>query len=212
MRTWTNWMLPAYVVLAPAAAFAESGAVAVVNAFDTVLLDVLKNATSLGYTGRFQKLAPAVSTAFDLDFMAEKSIGKHWKDLSTADRTRWRATFEEFMVATYAANFDHFSNQAFETLGEEAGGNDTTMVRTRVVDPATESVDLTYRLHQVDGGWKIIDVYLKGTVSELAMRRSDYSSVLEREGIDKLIATIKQRIADLSAGKGKQKIGGAPAS
>lgn len=204
-------MLPAYVVMAPLSALADAGAVAVVDALDAALLDALKNADTLGYAGRFKKLQPAVQTAFDLDFMAEKSVGKHWAGMSEADRTRWRAVFEEFMVATYAANFDHFSNQSFEMLGEEAGGNDTTMVKTRVVDPATESVDLTYRLHQVGGGWKIIDVYLKGTVSELAMRRSDYSSVLERQGVDALITTMKQRIADLSAGKGKQRLGAPPA-
>jgi phospholipid transport system substrate-binding protein len=205
-------MLPAVAVVAPLCAFAESGAVAVVNGFDGVLLDVLENAVSLGYQGRFDKLKPAVETAFDLDFMAEKSVGKHWASLSEADRAKWRTVFEEFMVATYAANFDHFSKQTFETLGEEAGGNDTTMVRTRVVDPATESVDLSYRLHEANGAWKIIDVYLQGTVSELAMRRSDYSSVLERQGVEALITTMKQRIADLSKGKGKQPIGTAPKS
>ena len=211
MRTWMNWMLPAWVVMAPVSALADAAAVTVVDALDATLLDVLKNAATLGYAGRFQKLQPAVRTAFDLDFMAEKSVGKHWSGLSEADRTRWRAVFEEFMVATYAANFDHFSNQSFETLGEEAGGNDTTMVKTRVIDPASESVDLTYRLHQRDGAWKIIDVYLKGTVSELAMRRSDYSSVLERQGMDALVTTMKQRIADLATGKGKQRLGAPPA-
>jgi phospholipid transport system substrate-binding protein len=203
-------MLPACAVMAPIGAFADAGAVAVVDALDAALLDVLKNAEALGYQGRVQKLQPVMNTAFDLDFMAEKSLGRHWKDLSEADRARWRQVFEEFMVATYAANFDHFSNQTFQTLGEEAGGNDTTMVRTRVVDPATESVDLTYRLHQTNGTGKIIDVYWKGTVSELAMRRSDYSSVLQREGMDKLVTTIKQRIADLAAGKGKQRLGAPP--
>src|SRR5262245_48310991 len=113
-----NWMLPACAVVAPLYAFAESGAVTAVNAFDAVLLDVLKNAASLGFQGRYDKLRPAVESAFDLDFMAEKSVGKHWASLSEADRAKWRTVFEEFMVATYAANFDHFSNQTFETLGE----------------------------------------------------------------------------------------------
>lgn len=204
-------MLPAYVVMAPFCAAADTTPAAVIDQLDATLLDVLKNADTLGFKGRFDKLAPAVDASFDLPFMAEKSVGKHWSTLPEADRARWLAVFREFMISTYAANFDHFSNQTFERLGEEPGGNDTTMVKTRVVDPATESVDLTYRLHKGTGSWKIIDVYLKGTVSELAMRRSDYSSVLERQGVNALIDTMKKRIADLAAGKGKQKLGAPPA-
>jgi phospholipid transport system substrate-binding protein len=204
-------MLPAYVLMVPLCAAADSTPAAVIDQLDATLLDVLKNAATLGFKGRFDKLNPVVGTSFDLPFMAEKSVGQHWKALSEADRARWLEVFREFMVSTYAANFDHFSNQTFERLGEEPGGNDTTMVKTRVVDPATESVDLTYRLHKADGGWKIIDVYLKGTVSELAMRRSDYSSVLERQGVNALIETMKKRIANLAAGKGKQQVGAPPA-
>lgn len=210
MRTWTNWILPAYVLLAPACAVAESAPAGVVNALDAALLDVLRNADALGYQGRFRKLSPVLNQAFDLDFMAEKSIGRHWKTLAPADRARWRDVFAQFTTATYAANFDRFTGQSFELLGEEPAANDTVMVRTRVIDPGAENIDLTYRLHEVDGRWKIIDVYLKGTVSELAMRRSDYSSVLEREGLDALIASMRERIAGLSAGKGKQRPGALP--
>ena len=49
-----------------------------------------------------------------------------------------------------------------------------------------------------------MDVYLKGTVSELALRRSDYASALEREGFDGLLATMHRKIADLAAGRGKR--------
>ena len=75
------------------------------------------------------------------------------------------------------------------------------MVKTKVTAPGDEDVELSYRLRETPAGPRIIDVYLKGTVSELALRRSEYTSVLEREGFPALIATVDRKIADLAAGK-----------
>ena len=141
---------------------------------------------------------------FDLPFMAEKSLGLRWKALGDADRTRWIAVFGDFTVASYAANFDHYTGQSFEVLGEEPAASGTRLVRTRVVVPGADSVDFAYRLRPTGDRWAIVDVYLKGTVSELALRRSDYASALEREGFDGLLATMHRKIADLAAGRGKR--------
>jgi phospholipid transport system substrate-binding protein len=53
-----------------------------------------------------------------------------------------------------------------------------------------------YRLHQRDGAWRIVDVYLNGTVSELALRRSEYSSVVKRDGFDALVRSIEEKGGD----------------
>ena len=74
------------------------------------------------------------------------------------------------------------------------------MVRTQLVRPGDEDVQLNYRLRAVDGEWRIIDIYLNGTVSELALRRSEYSSVLKREGFEKLISTLHAKVESLSQG------------
>lgn len=183
------------------AAAEGSGATDVVARLDAALVDVLRHADQLGYAGRVGRLAPVVSEAYDVPFMAEKSLGPRWKLLGDAERQQWIELSREFSVANYAANFDRDSGQTIDLLGEEPAANDTVVVRTRIVDPTAESVDMTYRLHRVDGGWKIIDVYLKGTVSELALRRSDYASVLEREGFPALARAMRRRIDDLAAGR-----------
>jgi phospholipid transport system substrate-binding protein len=176
----------------------------VVDRLDAALLEVLKGGETLGYQGRFDRLKPVMQQVFDMPFMAEKSIGLHWKKLSEADRTRWIALFADFTVANYAANFDRFTGQRFEVLDEEAAASDTRLVRTRVVTPGAESVELAYRLRDGGDRWAIVDVFLNGTVSELALRRSDYASVLEREGFEGLFASIRRKIDDLAAGRGKR--------
>src|SRR5262245_45258385 len=205
MKVWTC----ALVIASPFGAgtlarAADSGAAAVVSRLDDTLIEVMKDGQRLGYEGRFQRLQPVMQQAFALDSMAEKSLGQRWKDLSEADRATLRQLFGEFTVANYAANFDRFTGLRFDILGEEASTNGTTLVKTKVVSPGTEDVPLTYRLQQIDGAWKIIDVFLKGTVSELALRRADYSSVLERDSFAALTTVVRGKIADLAAGRGKR--------
>lgn len=194
------WLL----AVAPVCPAADTAPTAVVRQFNDALLSVLKDGEKLGYPGRYQRLRAVMQETFDLDFMAEKVLGKSWNGLSDADRGRWREVFSEFTVANYAANFDKFSGQQFEIRGEEPSANETVLVKSLVKSPGHEDVELTYRLHQVGGRWRIMDVFLKGTVSELALRRSDYGSVLERDGFDKLVDVVRARIADLAAGRARR--------
>jgi phospholipid transport system substrate-binding protein len=150
----------------------------IIERLHTVLIDVMKEADALGYQGRHERLEPLLKQVFDLPFMAQKSVGRHWRKVSDQDRQRLLETFAEFTVANYAGRFDGYSGQHFETIREEPSLRDTVLVHSRLVDPGDDPVQLNYRLRPVDGSWKIIDVYLNGTVSELALRRSEYSSLI----------------------------------
>ncbi len=194
----------AFGILVHVAAAADGAAMKVITRFNAVLMDALQHAETLGYQGRFDKIAVVVPETFDVAFMAEKSIGRFWKPLSDADKARWVALFKEFTAANYAGNLDKFSGQKFEVLSEEPDQNDTTVVHSKVIDPNGEDVELNYRLHDTPAGPRVVDVYLKGTVSELALRRSDYTSVLERDGFEGLLATVRGKIADLAAGRAKR--------
>ncbi len=173
---------------------------AVVERLHAQLLDVLKQAAQLGYQGRYARIEPAIDAAYDLPFMAEKVVGPYWKDLDNVARAEWVQTFARLTKANYAARFDHYGGQRFETLGEERGARDTVMVRSQVVDPGAENVELTYRLRNGDAGWKIVDVILKGTVSELALRRSEYTTVAGRDGFAALVKQVDETIARLAEG------------
>jgi phospholipid transport system substrate-binding protein len=189
------------LLLGSSAWAADSGATAGIDDLHATFLGVMKDAKTLGYQGRYARLAPAVETHFDLDFMAKFVLGAEGKDLSAADQGRWREAFEGITVATYAGRFTGWGGEQFQTLGEEPAAQDTVFVKTVIDRPDAEDVQLTYRLRKSDGGWKIVDIYNKGTVSELALRRSEYSSVLKRDGFDKLLQTVDAKIADYASGK-----------
>jgi phospholipid transport system substrate-binding protein len=162
----------------------------------------MKNAEELGYGGRFEQLEPVVRKLFDIPFMAEKSIGRYWKTVDEENRSRLVATFGRFTVANYAGRFTDYSDQSFETFKEEASKHGTVMVYSHLDTGKGEIVQLNYRLRpDKDGGWRIIDVLLNGTISELALRRSEYSSLIQREGFAALMAALNERIDDLAGGK-----------
>jgi phospholipid transport system substrate-binding protein len=171
----------------------------VVERLHGVLLGVMQEAEKLGYQGRHDRLAPVVPELFDLPFMAEKSVGRYWGEADADDRQRLVAVFSRYIVANYASRFDGYDGQQFETLGAEPSARGTMLVRTRLVDPAGENVGLDYRLRDAGGQWRIIDIYLDGKVSELALRRSEYSSLIKREGFEALLAALDQRISELAA-------------
>jgi phospholipid transport system substrate-binding protein len=160
-----------------------------------VLVECLKNADALGLEGRRAKIAPAVASGYDIPFMSEKILGRHWASLSEPDRTRWTETFGSLTVATYAERMTGFTGQVFEVLKVEPSQRETAVVYTQVVTPKEAPIAINYRMRQNgDGDWRIIDVYLNGTVSELALRRSEYAAVLQRDGFEKLVASIDEKI------------------
>lgn len=197
--------LAALALIAAAAttrAAADSPAIATIRRLNEALGATSAQAEQLGYEGRLVKLEPAVATAFDLDFMGEKAIGRHWKPLAEADRRQWLALFRKFTTANYAANLDRSAGQRFEVVGEEPGPNETVLVKTRVSATGIDPVDVSYRLREAAPAWKIVDVYYKGTVSELALRRADFTAVLDRDGFPGLVVSVEAKLAELAAGRG----------
>jgi phospholipid transport system substrate-binding protein len=177
------------------AAAPSSKAAPVIDHFHAVLLDVMKNAKTLGFDGRRDKLSPALDTTYDFPAMAQRSLATGWAKLDDGQRERFTAAFRGMTLRTYATRFDGYDNERFETLGEEPSIAGTVIVRT-VLHNSDEDVHLDYRLRPTPAGFRVIDVYLSGTVSELALRRAEYTSVLERDGFDALVSALERKVSD----------------
>jgi len=189
---------------AMAAAAEKDPAGKVVARLHETLLGVMKEAKTLGYEGRYERLKPVIHDLFDLPYMAEKSVGRHWKEAGEPNQRALVETFSRFTVANFAGRFDGYSGQSFRTLEVETSTHGTVLVRTRLDEPNEEGVALDYRLRQVDGGWRVVDIYLNGTVSELALRRSEYSALVQREGFDALLKKLDEKIRDLAQTRATQ--------
>jgi phospholipid transport system substrate-binding protein len=194
--------LAAIVALGVAAAPIVAGAQASdpaaqqIETFDAALLNVMKQAKSLGPERRYQALEPAIQRTFDLPTMTRFAVGSTWPSLTSADQAALVQAFRRMTVATYAHNFNSYSGEHFTLENVETRGPDK-LVHTRLVSSGGAPVTLVYRVRQSGGTWKAIDVYYNGAISSLTGQRSEYASTLRSGGAAALIKTLNGRADDL---------------
>jgi phospholipid transport system substrate-binding protein len=170
----------------------ETDARALVARLEAALLDIMKRAEALGFEGRLREISPVVEDTFDLEFMARTCIGRVWKEMTPELRTQWVDSFSRYTSTKFADQFDRYSGQEFVLGGERPGSRETLIVMTSVQRQGREPVRLDFRVHRTDGKWRIIDVYGKGRVSELALRRSEYDSIVKESGVAGLIESVDE--------------------
>jgi phospholipid transport system substrate-binding protein len=171
--------------------------VKVVQTFYDTLLAVMKDATKLGFQGRYAKLQPAIEQAFNLPLMTRLSIGPQWTSLSPDDQEMLTAAFSAFTIATYANRFDGYSGEKLEVDPKPSTVEAGTIVGTKLIKSDGEPVALNYLMRETNGKAQIIDVYLSGTISELSTRRAEFTSVIRRDGAAGLLQLLDKRVADL---------------
>ncbi len=179
----------------------SSAPTARVEALHDALITVMRGADSMAYAARRDLLAPVIANGFDSAFMARVAAGSYWRGMTDAQRQALIDQFRAFTIANYAARFNGYSGQQFETLNvaELPGGR--VMVRTHLNRAKDDPVGLDYVLRPSDAGFQIIDIFMNGTVSELATRRSEFAPVLRDHGADGLIESLAEKTAELEAGE-----------
>jgi phospholipid transport system substrate-binding protein len=188
----------ALAALSPRAiAMGAGGSETVRSLYDT-LLATMRNGPALGPHGRYAQIAPVVRRVFDIPFMTRLAVGPEWTGLSEPQRQQVSQAFERYIAAIYAERFDSYSGERLQVTGEQpsAGG---TMITSQITKSNGEPVHINYLMRQNGGVWQIADVYLDGTISELATRRSEFASILRAQGIAGLIATLNAKANTLSA-------------
>ena len=168
-------------------------AAARIRSFYDSLLGVMKQAAALGLRGRYDKLAPAIAQTFDLAAMTRIAVGPAWTSFSPEQQAALVDGFTRMTIATYASRFDGFSGERFDVSPISDARTNGRIVRSRLLPAVGEPVTLDYLMRGTDQNWKIVDVYLAGTVSELATRRSEFGSILKSGGPGALIESLQQQ-------------------
>ena len=171
--------------VAPAAAVAQADdpAAVQIDSFDNSLLQVMRQAKSLGVQGRFRTLEPVMARTFDLPTMTRFAVGPKWATASPGDQAALTKAFSRLAVSFFAKNFDDYSGQSFKIDPNVDTRGPDKLVRTHILSPHDKTEDLTYRMRQAaDGRWKVIDVYYKSSISQLAVWRSDFTSTMNAGG------------------------------
>ncbi|WP_423821564.1 ABC transporter substrate-binding protein [Salinisphaera sp. SPP-AMP-43] len=173
-------------------AAAAEPAKSVVANLDDQLVATMKNGQDLGFAGRYKKLAPVIDQSFDLDRIAKLALGSHWSKLSAEQQQQYQSMFRKDTLATYASRFDSYSGQSFKITDVKDAPGGRRQVNTVIVSNGDE-IPINYVLDNSDGDWKIVNVVAKG-VSDLALKRGQYTSSINEKGADGFIKQFQTQL------------------
>lgn len=184
---------------APIARAQSSDAAAPIQALNQALLAAMHAGKATPFMQRYNALAPVVDATFDLPVILQSSVGLRWASLPPADQQRLLDVFRKFTVSSYVANFDSFTGERIESIpGGRTIGADQ-VVPTRIVPARGDPTSIDYVMRRTAAGWRAVDVLLNGSISQVAVYRSDWRSSLA-SGAAPLIANLQRKVADLSGG------------
>lgn len=167
-----------------------------VETYHERLLQAVRADTAASDASRFEKLAPAMDDAFDFEGMIKTAAGRHWAQASPAAQENLVAAFRRVSIATYADQFGGMTNGHFVIKGTRDGPRGLKLVESQL-STRDDNVTLTYVVRDKGSKWRIIDVLLKGGISELALRASEYAGTLEKGGAEALIKVLNKQAASL---------------
>ena len=184
----------------PASAqLASADVTAPVQRLNAALLVIMKSGQHSPFQQRYEALAPVVEQTFDLPAVLQLSIGPRWASLSADEQARLITAFRHYTVANYVTNFDSFSGQSLQVSPDVRSlANGDRIVQTTLAAPGESGHTLSYVMRQTPSGWKAVDVLADGAISQVAVQRSDFRTVLTSGGGAGLVTTLERKIADLS--------------
>jgi phospholipid transport system substrate-binding protein len=177
--------------LQSASAAASDPAVAQVQTLTSALLEAMKAGPRASMTQRYRELKPAVEQSFALPFMTRLSVGPDWAKFSAQQQAALVAAFSRYTIANYAHNFHDYNGQTFAVDDNVITRGPDKVVRSSITPPGGTPTNLLYRMREVDGEWKIVDVYFNG-ISQLTLHRVDFASALGSGGAPALIAYLNK--------------------
>ena len=157
-------------------------------------VEILKNAKLDNPTQRAQvidRLRQIVYPLFDFNEMATRSMGANWRRLNPEQRKEFVSTFTALLEKTYADQIDVYKGQQVIYKGEKLDG-DFAEVDSRIIDKGDKTYSVVYKLHNVDGKWRIYDVVAEN-ISLVGNYRSQFDRVLGKSSVEDLLKTMKER-------------------
>jgi phospholipid transport system substrate-binding protein len=163
------------------------------------LLQVMKaGASGTPFQQRYTTLAPVIESVFDLPTILRESVGPTWESLPPDQQSMLQEAFKRYTVASYVNSFDTYNGQQFVVHPETRSVGSDKVVRTEIIPKSGDKHTLDYVMRDSTGSWKVIDVLADGSVSRVAVQRSDFRRLLTRGGAPALAESLRTKTASLS--------------
>ena len=168
---------------------ADPAALAVQDFYDA-LFESMRHAGEWKMQGRYDHLYPVMMKLFDVPTMTRVAVGPDFAKLPPEQQDNLRTAFGKLLVATFASTFDDFKGETYAVDADVAAQGQDKFVKSRF-NGAGAPVDINYLLRGKGSDWRVVDIYLNGTISQLATWRSEYGSTFQENGFDGLMAAVK---------------------
>jgi phospholipid transport system substrate-binding protein len=147
---------------------------------------------------RLGQIREIVRDMFDFDEISRRALARHWQTLQREEQAEFVTLFRDLLERAYLAQVETVGNEKIVFLGESSEGDGAAIVRSKVVTRQGTQIPLDYRLHLLDGRWRIYDVVVQG-ISFIASYRTQFDRVIRAESYGALRERLQKRAAENTA-------------
>lgn len=128
---------------------------------------------------------------FDFDLTSQLVLGRYWRTATPAQRKQFEQGFLHYLTSTYAKGLQEYNGAKIEVLPFRGDANQKYVkVRSRLIVPDHEPIELDYALVKSGSGWKVFDVIIAG-VSYVKTYQSEFQSEVRRTSLAALIKRLQ---------------------
>lgn len=146
---------------------------------------------------RRKALKVPIGVIFDYGEMAQRSMGRHWKERSPAERKEFVELFETLLENSYAGKIESYNNEKIVYMKESVEG-DYAEVKSKVVTARRDEFTLDYRLLNRGGKWMVYDVVIEG-VSLVSNYRTQFNRIIQNQGYPELVKKLRAKSEEIKA-------------
>jgi phospholipid transport system substrate-binding protein len=158
------------------------------------------NDTRADLATRRLRVAAVLRKAVDIEGVGRFILGRWWRQASPQEQAEYVKLFEETLIRNLSARFGEYQGVRFSLGRSQQRTEDDVLVNTIIERPNSAPFALDWRVGEVGGQPKVVDVIAEGTSLRLT-QRSEYSSVIQQNNgsIAALLAAMKRQIQQLAA-------------
>ena len=150
----------------------------------------LKNISS-NNNSDLKNVFKVINRTYDAEKMLKMIIGAGWKNLENTKKKELIMVFKKYISKNYLKRFSKINDVSFSNEKKEKISSDFFLVRSNLIIKQ-EKISIDYLLHLKEDTWKIFDVLLDGSVSEIATKKSEFRIYIKEKKIDELIKALKK--------------------
>ncbi len=133
---------------------------------------------------------------FDVRFIGRFVLGAHWRRASREQQRDYLELFSDYVLQVYSTRLEGYAGETITVISERPAGAKDVIVRTRIDRPSGPPIEADWRVRTTENRYRIIDVMVAG-ISMVITQRSEFSAVIQRNGLEGLIAVLRAHTSKL---------------